>query len=168
MCGGSEHTCLVASHWVASNCPDWDSPTPTTSLGRNSRDKRQDPSTGVTGNHRERHKGGRKGLVTQTLRTTLLTGCSARFLAQGQRAGSPGSLSSGSAVWPLHGGSLGLPASPEPSSHVRKRHESRGHGTRAGRYHGDQCQLPSAPQKLLNLLFVLRNKKPFSYPPMAG
>lgn len=106
--------------------------------------------------------------MTQTLRTTLLTGCSARFLAQGQRAGSPGSRSSGSAVWPLHGGSRPARQPRARFSSVGKRHESRGHGTRAGRYHGDQCQLPSAPQKLLNLLFVLRNKKPFSYPPMAG
>lgn len=88
------------------------------------------------------------GLVTQTLRTTFLTGCSARFLAQGQRAGSPGSLSSGSAVWPLHGGSLGLPASPEPRSPQWER------GTRARATAPEQAVTmvinASSPQPLRN------------------
>lgn len=116
MCGGSEHTCPVTRRWVASNRLDWGFSNPSMKPREDSRDERQAPSTGVTGNHRERHKGGRKGLATQTPRSTLLTSCSARFLAQGQRAGSPGSPSSGSAVWLLHGGPLGLPAGPEPSS----------------------------------------------------
>lgn len=86
--------------------------------------------------------------MTQTLRTTLLTSCSASSLAQGQRAGSPGSLSSGSAVWPLHGGSLGLPASPEPSSPQWER------GTRAGATAPEQAVTmvinASSPQALRN------------------